>query len=219
MAQTQSSAISVGADSSHVQATSNDASVSTPDSRVPTPVTPQAASTSAHSVAMQAMLPLSAAKLSKLLTPLKTLSFKTLLTCHSLAEKYPTLVQYITDGFLIGPMPRITSTLIQKNHTAEPTKIAIIREDFVNEVNLGCMVGPLSIHDAQVLLNGNFCTSPLGLVPKSGSPGRFRVIHDLSYRGSAAQSVNDCIPSDRPTRWVDFEQFAAQVCVSVSPCN
>jgi hypothetical protein len=167
---------------------------------------------------MQAMLPLSAAKLNKPVTPLKKSSFQTLLARHSLAEKYPTLVQFIADGFPIGPMPPVMSTLIQKNHTAEPAKVAIIREDFVSEVSLGRMIGPLTMREAQALLRGHFRTSPLGLVPKSGSPGRFRVIHDLSYRGSAAQSVNDCIPSDRPTRWVDFEQFAAQVCTASSRC-
>lgn len=165
------------------------------------------------------MLPLSAAKLNRPVTPLKKSSFQTLLARHSLTEKYPMLVQFITDGFPIGPMPHITSTLIQKNHTAEPTKIAIIREDFTGEVSLGRMIGPLTVCEAEVLLCGNFRTSPLGLVPKSGSPGRFRVIHDLSYKGSAAQSVNDCIPSNRPTRWVDFEQFAAQVCTFPAPVS
>ena len=129
------------------------------------------------------------------------------------------LVQFITNGFPIGPMPHITFTLIQKNHTAEPTKIAIIREDFTGEVSLGRMIGPLTVCEAEVLLCGNFRTSPLGLVPKSSSPGRFHVIHDLSYKGSAAQSVNDCIPSDRPTQWVDFEQFAAQVCTFPAPVS
>lgn len=108
-------------------------------------------------------------------------------------------------------MPPVTSTIIQRNHVTNNEEVEIVRKDIMKEVTLGRMVGPLSVRDAQSLLGGNFRTSPMGLVPKSDTPGAFRVICDLSYKGSAPCSVNDLIPQDRPTRFVGFEEFAHQV--------
>jgi hypothetical protein len=72
------------------------------------------------------------------------------------------------------------------------------------------MVGPLTASKTQALLHSNFHTSPLGLILKSGSPGCFRVIHNLSYQGSATHSVNDYIPCDLPTHWVGFDDRHTQ---------
>ena len=145
-------------------------------------------------------------------TPLKAHSFKTLLTQLSLSERYPTLVHYISHGFPIGPMPPVCETIIQRNHISSSNDITIAHSNFLEEVKLSRMIGPITITEAQIILGSNFRTSPVGLVPKANSPGKFRVIRDLSYCGSAAQSVNDLIPADRPTRWVAAPEFALQVC-------
>jgi hypothetical protein len=108
-------------------------------------------------------------------------------------------------------MPPVCETIIQRNHISNSNDIAIARSNFMEEVNLSRMIGPITITEAQNILGSNFRTSPVGLVPKANSPGKFRVIRDLSYCGSAAQSVNDLIPADRPTRWVAAPEFALQV--------
>ena len=144
-------------------------------------------------------------------TPLKAQSFDTLLSKFSLTEKYPTLVEFISNGFPIGPMPPVTETIIQQNHISSADDIAIVHDNFMEEVKLKRMIGPMSIKQAQWALSSCFRTSPVGLVPKANSPGKFRVIRDLSYCGSAGHSVNDLIPADRPTRWVAASEFACQV--------
>lgn len=114
-------------------------------------------------------------------------------------------------------MPPVAHTIIQPNHAKKPTEIAIIRENFMEEVALGRMIGPLSIKEAEAQLGSPFRTSPLGLVPKAGAPGKYRVIRDLSHTGDAPCSVNDYIDADRPTRWVGFDEFAKMVSILPLP--
>ena len=38
--------------------------------------------------------------------------------------------------------------------------------------------------------------SPLNIVPKVGSPNRYRLIHDLAFPYGTDQSVNSCIPTE-----------------------
>lgn len=162
------------------------------------------------------MQPSTVAELSNPITPLRAPSFDSLLSRFHLLGKYPDLIHFIQHGFPIGPMPSVSETIIQQNHITKPNEIAIVRQDIMKEVALGRMVGPLNVHKAQSLLGGNFRTSPMGLVPKSGSLDLFRVIRNLSYKGSAPSSVNDYVPEDRPTRFVGFDEFAHQVRISTS---
>jgi hypothetical protein len=148
------------------------------------------------------------------ITPLLAQEFERLLNYCSLDVKYPTLVNNIVHGFPIGPMPPISHTIIQKNHYKSEEDAALAEEYFREEVLLGRMFGPITILEAETLLGSCFQTSPIGMVPKAGSPGKFRVIRDLSFRGVADKAVNDWIDVDAPTHWVGFAEFAEYVSVA-----
>lgn len=140
-------------------------------------------------------------------TPLRWSQFELVLSKCKLVHSFPSLLHYIRYGFPIGPMSPITTTLIQRNHFRTSDELEIVRSYFRDEVEVGRMVGPITISQAEEAI-GPFRTSPVGLVPKAGSPGKFRIIRDLSYTGDAQSSVNDEIPSDRYTLCVGWDDFA-----------
>ena len=105
------------------------------------------------------------------------------------------LVHYLVNGFDLGfkldiadrPQPRPPCQNSRAvRHNPEATH-ALIRE----EVQKGHVLGPFT----QVPLP-NLVFSPLNIVPKSGSPNCFRLIHDLAYPYSKQQSINSCIPRE-----------------------
>jgi hypothetical protein len=108
-------------------------------------------------------------------------------------------------------MPSISHTIIQKNHYKSEKDVAIAEEYFQDEVQFGRMVGPITVLEAETLLGSCFQTSPVGIVSKAGSPGKFRIIRDLSFKGVADKAVNDWIDADAPTHWVGFAEFAKYV--------
>lgn len=58
-------------------------------------------------------------------------------------------------------------------------------------------------------------SSPIFLIPKAGSPGKFRLIQDCSFKNKDGFSVNDFIDSDKfPTRWNTALEVAQIVSVS-----
>lgn len=68
---------------------------------------------------------------------------------------------------------------------------------------MGRMSGPFTKSELRAhFWNQHFQTAPLGVVPKAGEPGSFRIIRDASFRGDAPCSVNDQIdPDEQTTRW------------------
>ena len=69
------------------------------------------------------------------------------------------------------------------------TTLQSLYEHLASELRAGRLLGPLSPHLAPLVH-----TSPLGLVPRSNQPGRFRLIVDLSR--PVHSSVNGGIPDD-----------------------
>lgn len=64
------------------------------------------------------------------------------------------------------------------------------------------MEGPLTQAEVEQKLGGFFRVSPTGVVEKAGSPGKFRIIRDLSFAGDEEDSINDSLDSDEfVTRW------------------
>ena len=76
-----------------------------------------------------------------------------------------------------------------RNHPSACTNPAIVDEHVATELKEGCLLGPLTPQVSQLVH-----TSPLGLVPKSRQPGKFRLIVDLSSPEHC--SVNDGISED-----------------------
>ncbi|KAG2068414.1 hypothetical protein BDR04DRAFT_1024692, partial [Suillus decipiens] len=65
-----------------------------------------------------------------------------------------------------------------------------------NEVALGHMSGLFTENKIFNILGGHFASSPLGVVEKSGEPGKFHIIHDLSFKSIDSFSVNSHLDSD-----------------------
>jgi hypothetical protein len=73
------------------------------------------------------------------------------------------------------------------------------------------MVGPFSFEQATSFVGGQFCTSPLGLVPRPNSD-KMRIVHDLSFKYDDGSSANSYIDKeDYPCKWTTAEMFAQWV--------
>lgn len=77
----------------------------------------------------------------------------------------------------------------RRNHPSALANPAVVDERLAAEVAAGRLLGPLPYQVAQLVH-----TSPMGLVPKSRQPGKFRLIVDLSSPDRF--SVNDGISED-----------------------
>ena len=103
------------------------------------------------------------------------------------------LVQGFSSGFSLhydGPQ----GVRFSGNHQSALQAITVVDEKIRHEIDLGLVAGPF--HDIPFV---NFQSSPLGLVPKH-DPGKYRLIHDLSFPNSVAAecqkgSRNGCNPS------------------------
>jgi hypothetical protein len=144
--------------------------------------------------------------------PFVCLHFTTTLTYWNPCTNVQHLISYLSISFPIGnTMPNsLACSIMQKNYLKTPAEISYACNYFLDEVQKSWMLGPMSESQVHHWLGSHFCMSPVGLVPKVGKPGTFRVIHDLSHSGEASWSVNDCIDGDRPTIWTTFDEFAYQ---------
>lgn len=101
------------------------------------------------------------------------------------------LKQYLIDGFSQGfdlgciSCPKSRSC---DNHPSTRKHLEHVQQKLQHEIQLGCIQGPFEKPPFPDLV-----CSPLGVVPKS-SPGKFRLIHDLSF--PFQDSVNSHIPDE-----------------------
>ena len=121
-------------------------------------------------------------------------------------KKYPQadIAQQISDGFRFGFKVGYTGTIehrIAENHGSARAQPSLVTEKLMKEVELGRVAGPF-----KELPMPDLIVSPLGLVKKS-TPGKFRLIFDLSY--PQYQSVNDGIPIE--TSSVTYTPFDAVI--------
>lgn len=97
------------------------------------------------------------------------------------------LCEGFTNGFDVG-----FSKIIETNHLDnKPSAKAmpdVVSNYLTAEVNAGRIVGPLD-----KLNFPNYHVAPMGVVPKK-TPGKFRIIHDLS--SPRGESINDGIPTE-----------------------
>lgn len=112
-------------------------------------------------------------------------------------------------GFPIGDVPPLTRTYTPKNHKSAEEHPEIIRDYCNEEVKLGRMSGPFSKEETHRIFGGHFASSPLGLVEKSGEPGKFRIVRDLSFENEDGFAVNKFLDADDfPTEWGTAAQVA-----------
>ena len=96
------------------------------------------------------------------------------------------MIQGFTFGFRVGFDGELSS-IVHKNHKSANDNASAIEEYLKEEIKLNRIKGPFD-H-----LKKPFHCAPMGVVPKS-EPGKFRIIHDLSY--PKGQSINDNISQE-----------------------
>ena len=119
------------------------------------------------------------------------------------------LINGFTFGFRIGCVKVPDYRKPPPNHQPVLKNIEAARELVAKEVRLGRVLGPFKEEPFQGLL-----CSPLNLVPKANSPGRFRLIHNLAYP-YCSQSVNANIPDSQATvAYAPFDK-AVRICLDL----
>lgn len=105
-------------------------------------------------------------------------------------EKLRVLQEGFSYGFHLGctDLPR---SKVSRNHKSAIEHPSVIQDFIAQGRELGRIAGPFPSPPFT-----HFVSSPLGVVPKA-EPGKFRVIHDLSFPKS--NSVNSMIPDENST--------------------
>ena len=100
------------------------------------------------------------------------------------------LVEGFTHGFRLGLNRRPKPRQPYPNSREARQNPEIVQKLADKEIQNGCLSGPF---DKSPLPNIVF--SPLNIVPKAGSEGEFRLIHDLAYPYNN-ESLYSCIPTE-----------------------
>ena len=115
---------------------------------------------------------------------------------------------YLIDGFSEGFHLRYKAppfSSFSRNHQSATLHANALNDLVDRELSAGRIAGPFSSPPFD-----NFVVSPLGVVPKK-EPGKFRLIHDLSFpRKPPNSSVNDGIdPIDATVSYETFDEVIA----------
>lgn len=138
------------------------------------------------------------------------------LCAHNLLVRYPNLPNSLRFGFNLN-FPHIVHTQIPPNSSS----LLLFREAFetilAHELATGRYIGPFT-YDELLSLLGPFQCSPISIIPKTGKPGRFRVIQNFSFPlvPSLAHpnlSINASVNSDAfPCTWGTFDTVWTIIC-------
>lgn len=138
----------------------------------------------------------------RIITPYRADRFESILRQLGLWTQYSDLPHRLRTGFLIGEFDPLTRTHTPPNHLHRPEQLKFVSEYVREQVQLRRMSGPYTQTQVESFLGGPFMSSPIFLIHKAGSPGKFRLIQDCSFKNKDGFSVNDFIDSDKfPTRW------------------
>ena len=140
-----------------------------------------------------------------LVSPLKLQQFTTELQCHPDRSKVDYVLSGIAHGFNIGCSPQVQLTAARKNKASAYEHPEIVDAYLQNEVSLGRVAGPFETPPLPDLHISSF-----GVIPKSGQPGKWRLILDLS--SPHGFSINDSIDPDQfSLQYIKFDDVVAMV--------
>ncbi|OBZ78926.1 hypothetical protein A0H81_01330 [Grifola frondosa] len=95
------------------------------------------------------------------------------------------------------------------NHKSGIENLDFIKSYINEQVTLGRMTGPYTRTEVEKILGTPFVSSPLAVVEKPGSAGKWRLVQNCSYEDENGISVNSQINSDDfPTKWGTAAQVA-----------
>lgn len=149
------------------------------------------------------------------ITPYSATAWEDLLRVHGLLSRYPDIPRGLRQGFDLR-LPVLTSSQTPSNSLS----LLQYREAFDNilsrEFSTGRYVGPFTQLELTRAL-GPFQSSPISIIPKSGKPGKYRVIQNFSFPDPPSiahpqPSINSTVDSDDfPCTWGTF----ATVCTII----
>jgi hypothetical protein len=114
----------------------------------------------------------------KIVTPLCAEAWEDELQILGLLDKFSDIPTSLHSGFCLGTSGPITSTYIPNNHTSAISHPDAILDHINTELNTGHYSSPFSKSTLFNLI-GPFRMAPLGVVDKSLSPSKFRIIQDF----------------------------------------
>lgn len=150
-------------------------------------------------------------------------AFHNLLNKHNLSAAYPHLVRNLRQGFPLGRMPLLSSTIIIPNHPSASDERHTTLEYLHSEISAGRMAGPFSREDMERICRGHFYASPLIVASHDEGPGlppKLRVCRNLAKgdKLTGTPAVNEFIAKeDFPMRF-DMPWKMAEL-VSLIPFN
>jgi hypothetical protein len=137
--------------------------------------------------------------------PYDTDAFEHFISKHDLTYFYSLLITNLRNGFPLGEMPRLTNTVIFKNHPSTFIHSDVIDKYLTDELDAGRMSGPFSLQHVEYILRGAVFCSPLLVsiqTQQPGVPDKLRVCRHLSKGDKINPSMNSHIhKEDFPTRF------------------
>lgn len=152
----------------------------------------------------------------QLITPYNALFWEMEFQTHNLLAKYPHLPDSLRFGFNLN-IPHIVHTQTPPNSTSLLAFHEAFETLLSRELATGRYIGPFS-YDELLSAIGPFQSSPISIIPKTGKPGKYRIIQNfsfplapsLSYRNpSINASVNS---NDFPCTWGTFKTVWTIIC-------
>jgi hypothetical protein len=155
-----------------------------------------------------------------IITPLIADAWEKELQICNIHNRFIDVPLSIQQGFNMGVNSDIPFIYTPPNYKSALDNPDTIKSHIAKEQAAGRYSGPFSKSCLESII-GPFRSSPLGTVPKSDTPGDFRIIQDLSYPRNDPfhLSVNAEINSDDfPCDWGTFHEVCNIVC-NAPPCT
>ena len=146
------------------------------------------------------------------MTPLDADQWERALSTSNLLSAYYLIPEFIRYGAYAG-IPHINQSFTPPNKESTETLASVFNDIIQAEFNKGRYLGPFS-REELVYEIGPFQSSLLSLVPKSGKPGKYRLIQNLSYphTNTPTPSINAYLNSDDfPCTWGTFRTVCALI--------
>jgi hypothetical protein len=145
-------------------------------------------------------------------TPLVAEQWHTALISSCLLQKYPKITLFIQKGALAG-IPPISLSFTPYNKQSTEDLSNAFNTIIQSEFDKGRYIGPFSRNELEEEI-GPFQSSPLSLVPKTGKPGKYRLIQNLSHPHTnlPSPSINSQLNSDDfPCTWGTFRTMCTLI--------
>ena len=140
-----------------------------------------------------------------IVSPLKADVFASELRDHPDREKVDFVINGIRSGFRLGFNHVPSLRPARRNKKSAEDHPAVVEEYLANEIALGRVAGPFQRPPMP-----NLHVSSFGVIPKSGQPGKWRLIVDLS--SPEGSSVNDGInPDDFTLQYIRVDDIIRMV--------